>query len=100
MVIEFERTGGVAGIRLATTVDTATLSSDEAVRAQQLVDDASFFALPARLTTAKPGADRFHYRITVRSPERTHTVDVAEGAAPSTLRPLIDWLTAAARKPR
>jgi len=99
MHIEFERSGGVAGIRLATTVDTDTLSADEAAGVRTLVDDADFFNLPGRLTTSSPGADRFAYRITVRSPGRSHTVDVGEGAAPASLRPLLDWLMSAARKP-
>jgi emfourin len=100
MHIEFERTGGVGGIRLATSVDTDTLPADESARVRQLVDDAGFFNLPARLKTPAPSADRFEYRLTVRAPERSHTVDVGEGAIPPSLRPLIDWLMAAARKPR
>jgi hypothetical protein len=99
MQIEFERTGGVAGIRFAANVDTDTLTADEAAKLRKLVDDSNFFSLPARLKTPTPSADRFQYRLTVRTPERSHTVDVGEGAAPASLRPLIDWLMAAARKP-
>ena len=99
MQIEFERTGGVAGIRFAANVDTDALAADEATKLRKLVEDSSFFSLPARLKATTPSADRFQYRLTVRTPERSHTVDVSEGAAPPSLRPLIDWLMAAARKP-
>lgn len=100
MQIELERTGGVAGIRFAATVDTETLATDEAARLRQLVDDSNFFSLPARLSASAPGPDRFHYRFTVRTPERSHTVDVSEGALPLPLRALTDWLMAVARKPQ
>jgi len=100
MQIELERTGGVAGMRFAATVDTETLTTDEAAKVRRLVDDSKFFSLPARLSVAAPGPDRFHYRLTVRTPERSHTVDVGEGALPSPLRALTDWLMAVARKPQ
>jgi emfourin len=100
MQIEFERSGGVAGIRLATTVDTDRLPASDAARVRQLLDDAGFFSLPAHLAATTPGADRFQYHITVRTAERSHTVDIAEGAAPPALRPLLDWLVGAARAPR
>jgi emfourin len=100
MRIEFERTGGVAGMKLATTIDSGRLSSEEAATLDRLVDEAGFFGLPSRLAASTSSPDRFQYRITVRMPDRAHTVDVHEGRITPTLRPLIDWLTAAARRPR
>ena len=100
MHIELERTGGVTGVRFAATMDTDTLTPAEAAKVRQLVDESSFFRLPARLTASTPGADRFQYRLTVRAADRSHTVDISEGALPAALRPLIDWLMAEARKPR
>jgi hypothetical protein len=101
MQIHFERTGGFAGLRLTTTLNSATLSPEDAHKLQELIDQAEFFALPPVLTAKTPGADRFQYKLTVETQGRQHTVEVDEGAAPATLRPLLNWLTTAAktRKP-
>ncbi len=100
MKISFVRTGGIAGLRLATAVDSATLSSEEAAQLQKLIVDAQFFTLPARIKTKSPGADRFQYTVTVETPDQQHTVTVDEGAAPQELRPLLNWLTTAAKTPK
>jgi hypothetical protein len=97
MKISFERTGGFAGIRLATTVDSATLTPEEAAQLRTLVDNAKFFALPAKIKATAPGADRFQYAVTIETPNQRHTVTVDEGAAPPELRPLLNWLTTAAK---
>jgi hypothetical protein len=101
MQIHFERTGGFAGLRLTTTINSVTLSPEDAHKLQELIDTAQFFALPARLTAKTPGADRFQYKLTVETQDRQHIVEVDEGAAPATLRPLLNWLTTATktRKP-
>jgi hypothetical protein len=52
------------------------------------------------MTTSVPGGDRFQYTLTVHTPERQHTVQVHEAAVPSPLRPLLQWLTSAARARR
>ncbi len=98
MKIQFERTGGVAGLRLTATVHSGTLSPEEARKVQEMVQEARFFELPSTLLPAQPGADRFQYKVTVETKERRHTVEIAEGAAPPRLRPLLDWLTAQARQ--
>ncbi len=96
MRIDFERTGGFAGLRLATTVDTDDLPVEEANELRQLVETAHFFALPPTLKSTA-GADRFVYKLTVEAEVRQHSVEVGEGAAPDSLRPLIDRLTTLAR---
>ena len=97
MRISFERTGGFAGIRLATTVDSAALSPEEAAQLRTLVDNAKFFSLPARIKTTASGADRFQYTVTVETLDQRHTVVVDESAAPPELRPLLNWLTTTAK---
>ena len=98
MRISFERTGGFAGMRLTTTVDTATLPPEEANQLRQLVEAADFFHLPATITSPSPQPDRFQYRLTVEENGQQHTVRVSEAAAPDALRPLIEWLMDAARR--
>ena len=97
MQVIFERSGGFAGLRLLTTVDTATLSAEEAALLPRLIESAAFFKLPQRIGTAQPGADRFRYMVQVETQEQRHTVEIEEGAAPASLRPLLEWLTAKAK---
>ncbi len=100
MRIHFERTGGFAGMGMAATIDTGSLSQEEAAQLRDLVEAAGFFDLPAEVTGPERGADRFLYRLTVEMEGRRHTVRTSDAAVPAALRPLIDWLTKAARKAR
>ncbi len=93
MHIDFTRTGGFAGMRLTTSVDTANLPPDQATNLQKLMDDAQFFDLPAKLMPDKPMPDRFEYHVTVSSDQQTHTIDVNDAAVPQSLRPLLNYLT-------
>jgi hypothetical protein len=97
MLVIFERSGGFAGLRLLTTVDTATLSAEEAALLHRLIESAAFFKLPQRIRTTQPSADRFRYMVQVETQEQRHTVEIEEGAAPASLRPLLEWLTAKAK---
>lgn len=97
MLIKIERTGGFTGMRMQTTIDTETLPSEQASELEQLVNAASFFELPARVSTPLSGADRFHYKICIESEGRKHTVETNDEVAPNTLRPLLRRLMALAR---
>jgi hypothetical protein len=96
MKISFLRTGGFAGLRLATTIDSTTLSPEETAHLRMLVENAGFFALPASLKAKASGADRFQYTITIETPEQQHTVTADESAVSPALRQLLNWLTKAA----
>ena len=98
MRMTFERTGGFSGITITKVVDTATLPDNEAKQLRHLVDAADFFRLPKTITSRSPQPDRFGYQLTVEDNGKQHTVEVSEQAVPGTLRPLIDWLKAAARR--
>ncbi len=100
MRIYFERTGGFAGIPLSTTVDLDTLPAAESQHVRDLIDASGFFALPAVMPAPGPGGDRFRYTLTVVTPDRQHTVQIDEAAAPPALRPLLGWLTSAAQAAR
>jgi hypothetical protein len=92
MEIQFEKSGGYAGIRRpATTIPVNSLPAAEAAEWRRLVEDADFFNLPERLPAA-PGADRFQYQVTVDMDGGRHSVQVTEGAIPPALKPLIDRL--------
>ena len=100
MHIHFERTGGFAGMRMTTTVNTESLSSKDASDLRKMVNTAGFFDLPAVIRTMAQGADRFHYKLTVEVEGQRHTVETSEAAASEALRRLLRRLTAMARSAR
>jgi len=100
MRIYFERSGGFTGMLLTSSVDTDSLSEEEAVFYQSKVEESGFFDLPARLGSPDAGADRFHYRLSVETKESHHSIDFGETSAPEALAPLIERLTALARSSR
>jgi hypothetical protein len=104
MHIAFERTGGVTGIGLRAELDTTTLPPDEAQEVDALIDRADFFGTDvgrARTPrTASPRADGFVYRVSVANGDRRRTIEVGEDEIPDALLPLIERLTAIARRER
>ena len=100
MRINFERSGGFAGITLAATIDTATLPADQTSALQRLIDDAHFFNLPAKIPAPPQAADQFQYHVTIEAAGKRHTVDVGEGSASPALQELLQELTSLARSAR
>lgn len=100
MKISFERSGGFAGIKMTAVLDTESLPPGDARRLQEMVDASGFLNLPEFFPAPEKGADYFQYKLTVESEGRKHPVEVSEPSVPAKLRPLIDWLTKAARKPK
>ena len=98
MKITFERTGGFAGRKLSASFDSESLSPGQAWRLNRLIEECRFFQLPVRLEEPSPRPDRFLYRLTVESRNGAHTVQASEGAVPPEMRPLLEWLTTAARR--
>ncbi len=92
MQIRFVRTGGFAGMRLSTDLNTDTLNSDESREVRALVDSSGFFDLPKTITPTSKGADQYSYSIIIEEGQKTHTVQFSETAMPSGLRPLINYL--------
>jgi hypothetical protein len=100
MRIEFERTGGFAGMKLRATIQAEALPPEQAQELASLIAAADFFNLPSMITAPRPGADQFVYRVTVEDAGRRHTVQTSDIAAPETLRPLLQWLVTLARTAR
>lgn len=94
MRIDLVRTGGVAGIRRASSIASNTLADHDAQELTRLVDASRFFELPAQAAHADAGSDHFHYAITIDDGVRSHTVEREEASIPPALRPLMAWLTA------
>jgi hypothetical protein len=100
MRIEYARSGGFAGIQLATTVDTDDLQPGDAALLEDAVASADFFGLPRRLVSAGPGADRFEYHLVVEDGDRRHEVQVGEAMVSDALRPLLEHMSMLARTGR
>jgi len=97
MKIEFSRSGGVAGIRLAVTLDTEKLPAKEAERLRGLVAAAALFDLAASLKSATPRPDQFQYRVMVEDGARKKQIEMDESSIPERTRPLLDCLVDLAR---
>jgi hypothetical protein len=93
MHIEFVRSGGFAGLRLAASIDSQQLTPEQASNLGKLIADAGFFDLPEQITSPKPAPDRYMYQIIVSSAQQTHSINVSEAVVPDRLRPLLDFLT-------
>ncbi len=96
-MIQFVRSGGFAGLRLARDFDTSALPAEQAQMLEHLVDAAGFFDLPDAVAATKPVPDSFEYRITVTSSEATRAIVVTDTTMPDKLRPLADYLSRLAK---
>lgn len=88
--VEFERSGGLAGIPLQVSFNVGDLGPADAQQFRGLLDRAG---LPDLGSPANPStADRFQYDLMViRDGDRTH-VSAVEGEIPANAQRLFDWL--------
>jgi hypothetical protein len=104
MKIQFTMDGGFAyfpGLSQPVDIDVASLPTDEATKLTELIHAAQFFALPAQVGTAPPGAaDLRTYTITVDENGTSHTVKVSDPISDPTLQELVDHLRADAQRTR
>jgi len=92
MKIQFERTGGFAGIKLKKSLDSANLSPSEAKDLESLLERSQFFDLPPERIKSSQGPDRFCYKLTIEAERGTRTMEVGEASLPLSMRPLLHWL--------
>ena len=93
MHVEFSRSGGFAGLRLAVSLDTQELPQAQVSAVEAMIRDSGFFGLPEKLLPASPSPDRFEYRLTVSADKESHSIVVSDSLVPDRLRPLLDYLT-------
>jgi len=96
--IQFERTGGFAGIRFAADFELDDLPKEQAHQLHELLDDLDFDELPEQILGDQQVADGFTYSITVASEKRQHTVTTSEASAPEKMGPLLELLNRIARQ--
>lgn len=89
MKIYFERSGGFAGIKMSTSIDTSLLDKDEADKIEEIVNNSQFFTLDPKIAGPKTGADFFNYKITIESEDRKRTLETSDMTLPSEIGPLL-----------
>src|SRR5215217_1944077 len=87
--IKYERTGGFAGMRIATDFKLDELSEEQARALLDLLDDIDFTHLPENLTSESSMPDQFTYKITVETKKREHTVTAGDASAPEKFQELV-----------
>ena len=97
IIIDFERTGGYAGLTLRTTVDSHSLSADETEELGRLLDEAGIPGLMQESERTEPSPDQFFYTLSIRLGEEQHFVRLAEKQIPLSVRPLLKFLTKRSR---
>ena len=94
MRITLERSGGVANVRRAVTVDAAALAPERAEELRRLVAAAGVATFPENPTPLAGRPDRFTYRLTVEDESGSRAVTVSEEAASEEMQRLVDWVQA------
>jgi hypothetical protein len=98
MKIELIRSGGFAGTRMETSVDTSNLSADEAERIQDLVRRLDLDALRRQASSSRVSPDEFQYDLTVIEGDSRQRLRLSESALTPELRTLLDLLVRRARE--
>jgi len=102
MQIDFERSGGFMGLRIAASFELDEMDEADAEEVRSLIVASDFFSLPARLESPQ-GMDQFQYRLTVSRQEEfdpepvSHTVTTGEASGPPEMQLLLRKLTVLAR---
>jgi len=94
MKVSVVRGGGVSGLVTVTTVDSQTLSADDAKALSRMVEEADAFGEPGVTATHDAGPDEFQVSVTLEDATRRRTVTAAEHDLPDRLRSLVDWVSA------
>ncbi len=95
--IKFERTGGFAGMRIATDLKLDDLPEDQARTISELLDDLDFEELPEQMMNEEGMPDQFTYTITVETKKGKHTVVTGDVSAPEKMQELLQLLNRLAR---
>jgi hypothetical protein len=95
--VKFERTGGFAGMRIATDLKLDDLTEDQAHTISELLDDMDFGELPEQMMNEEGMPDQFTYTITVETKKWEHTVVTGDVSAPEKMQELLQLLNRLAR---
>jgi hypothetical protein len=88
MRIVLERTGGFAAIKKNATVDSASLTPQDAAELQSLIDASGVLNAPAPAAPSQ-AADQFQYNVTIDD----RSIVLHDPTSPE-IRRLLDWVWA------
>ena len=94
--IEFQRSGGFAGLTMGTTVDTADLPPEDARTYERLVESLERSGVGDSPPPGKP--DRFQYELTVTRGKDSRRFQLAEQELTPEVRELVSLLVERARQ--
>jgi len=94
--VAFERSGGFAGMVIATVINSDTLSAVDAKILRSLIDNSGILKDGFKVSAPKP--DRFVYKLTVEADGKKKTIEIGEVDITPQMRPLIDDLTKRAKR--
>ena len=95
--VKFERTGGFAGMRIASDLKLDDLPDEQAHTLAELLDDLDFGELPEKMMNEEGMPDQFTYTITVETKKWEHTVVTGDVSAPEKMQELLQLLSRLAR---
>ncbi|MFT3894891.1 MAG: hypothetical protein QM730_24945 [Anaerolineales bacterium] len=95
--VQFERTGGFAGIRFAADFKPEELPHDQSKELFELLDDLDFDELPEEMMGEGAVPDSFSYTVTVETTKWKHTVTTGDTSAPEKMQELLQLLNRIAR---
>ena len=92
MRITVERSGGVAGLMRAISLDRKDLPSALATEFDELMSAVDWQPVKSKPSPAARGADRFQYRVVVDSDRGSHEISVGEAAMTDRLRACVRFV--------
>lgn len=92
------RSGGIAGVTLRRSLDTASLPPDGRRAVDEALAACDLDALAGRATGPASGADRFRYALTIDAGDRRRDIALAEPDVPDALRPVLEIVISEGRR--
>jgi hypothetical protein len=93
--VSIVRGGGVSGLVTVTTVDSGTLSPEDARTLAGMAEEANVFDGPEVTSAEASGPDELQVSVTLEDGARRRTVTAAEHDLPNSLRSLVAWVSSA-----
>jgi hypothetical protein len=92
LLVSLESSGGFAGLRLSSSMDTDELPAEQAGELMRALD-----AMAAEAPTGPPRTAQPHYRLTIHRPSGRQVIEMTEPQVPAAVRPLLAELMRRAR---
>ena len=91
MKIQFQQSGGFAGLIRGCEIDTQLLSPDEAAQLQSLVRQSGILQLQSQRT--ENAADLFNYEIVIETEDgNRYSISSDDNSLPQSVKPLLEYL--------